>query len=84
MTKEDVARKLTSRKFWSAVITFVVLIIKAFGYSESVASETAAIIMAGATIIAYLIAEGFTDASHEEVYIEELTEDELDTEEPKE
>ena len=59
----DWVRKLTSRKFWLAVANFVTMLIIAFGGTESEASQIAALIMAGATVIAYIIGEGLTDAS---------------------
>jgi small-conductance mechanosensitive channel len=61
--KIDWKRKLTSRKFWLALASFVTLIVIAFGASEESASQLAAIIMAGATVIGYVIGEGLTDAS---------------------
>lgn len=56
-------QKLTSRKFWVAVITFATSLILAFGVSESVATEVASVIMAGATMIAYIVGEGLVDAN---------------------
>lgn len=56
-------QKLTSRKFWTAVISFVTALLVGFGFSDSEASQVAAIIMAGATMIAYIVGEGMVDAS---------------------
>lgn len=61
--KIDWARKLTSRKFWAAVVGFVVPLLIAFGVSEEAAAQVASIIMAGASLIAFIIAEGLVDAS---------------------
>lgn len=58
----DWKKKLTSRKFWVAVTEFVTLLMVAFGSSENEASQVAAIIMAGAGAVAYIIAEGLVDA----------------------
>ena len=55
-------RKLTSRKFWMAVVAFVTPLMLAFGVSESNAAQVTAIIMAGADVVAYIIAEGMVDA----------------------
>ena len=55
--------KLTSRKFWSAAVGFVSALMLGFGYAESDAAEVTSIIMAGATLIAYIIGEGIVDAS---------------------
>ena len=62
--KIDWKRKLTSRKFWAAVVGFVTPTIIAFGGSEAVATQVVAIIMAGGTLIAYIIGEGLTDAAN--------------------
>lgn len=59
-------KKLTSRKFWIAVASFVSMMIVAFGGSESTATEVTALIMAGAAVVAYIIGEGLADAGHAE------------------
>lgn len=58
----DWKRKLTSRKFWAAVCNFVGMLVIAFGASAGTAEKVTALIMAGATVIAYIIAEGLVDA----------------------
>ncbi len=60
---EDVKRKLTSRKFWVAIVAFITMLITAFGVAEDTAAQVGSIIMAGATVIAYIIGEGMIDAS---------------------
>lgn len=62
--KIDWKRKLTSRKFWIAVTSFVSMLIIALGYTESEAAQVSALIMAGATVIAYILGEGFADAQN--------------------
>lgn len=62
----DWKRKLTSRKFWLAVASFVTMLVIAFGGSQEAASQIAAIIMAGATVIGYVIAEGLADSVERE------------------
>lgn len=59
----DWKKKLTSRKFWMAIVGFVTPLLVAFGVSESVAAEVAAIIMAGASCVAYIVGEGLVDAN---------------------
>ena len=54
----DWKRKLTSRKLWLAIADFVGMLIIAFGYAESTATQVTSIIMAGAGVVGYLIAEG--------------------------
>ena len=61
--KDDLIRKLTSRKFWAAVVAFVTGLLIYFGKSETEASQIAALIMAGASVIAYIIGEGLADAA---------------------
>ena len=63
MTKQDMIRKLTSRKFWIAVVGFITPLMLAFGAAESDTTQVSAIIMAGADVIAYLFAEGLADAA---------------------
>ena len=57
-------RKLTSRKLWTAVASFVSMMILATGGTDSTATQVTAIIMAGASVIAYIIGEGLTDSSN--------------------
>ena len=64
MPKNDIVRKLTSRKLWLAVIGFVTPLLLAFGVTESNTAQIAAIIMAGADVLGYILAEGLADASH--------------------
>lgn len=60
-------KKLTSRKLWTAVASFVSMMIVATGGAENTATQVAAIIMAGASVIAYIIGEGLTDAANVEI-----------------
>ena len=64
MTKIDWKRKLTSRKFWTAIASFVSMLIVAMGGAETVATQVTALIMAGASVIAYIIGEGLADAGN--------------------
>lgn len=59
----DWKRKLTSRKFWAAVVAFVTPLMLAFGVAESEAAQVSAIIVAGADVLAYILAEGMVDAA---------------------
>ena len=60
----DWKRKLTSRKLWLAIADFVGMLIIAFGYAESTATQVTSIIMAGAGVVGYLIAEGLADGAN--------------------
>ena len=50
-TKQMIIRKLTSRKLWAAVCSFVVLIMTARGFTDAQAAQASAIIMAGAVVL---------------------------------
>ena len=63
MTKHDIIRKLTSRKFWIAVVGFITPLLLAFGVAESDVAQVTAIITAGADVVIYLLAEGMADAA---------------------
>lgn len=56
-------RKLTSRKLWMAVASFISMMIVTMGGTEDIATQVTALIMAGASVIAYIIGEGLTDAA---------------------
>ena len=58
--------KLTSRKFWMAVVAFITPLLLSFGLSESTVTQIVAIIMAGADVLAYIIAEGMVDAANKD------------------
>lgn len=77
--KIDWKKKLTSRKFWAAVCNFVGMLVMAFGASSGTAEKITALIMAGATVIAYIIAEGLVDAANVgviDIPVEEVPPDE--------
>ena len=82
MKNIDWVRKLTSRKFWAAVASFVSMMIVAFGGTENSATQIAALIMAGASVIAYIIGEGLTDAANAgTIDLDDVIETESDEEE---
>lgn len=62
MHKINWISKLTSRKWWTSIASFVTLLIIAFGGTESTATQIASIIMAGAIVIGYTIGEGLIDS----------------------
>jgi len=64
--KIDWKRKLTSRKFWLSIATFVTMLIIYFTGDAENAEKISALIMAGATVIAYVIGEGLADAGNKE------------------
>ncbi|MDE6015089.1 MAG: hypothetical protein K2H41_05250 [Acetatifactor sp.] len=64
MKKIDWTRKLTSRKFWVAVVGFATSLMAMMQVSDSTAVQVTALIMAGGTLIAYIIGEGMADAAN--------------------
>lgn len=60
----DWKRKLTSRKLWVSVGSFVSMMIVATGGTENQAAQVAALIMAGATVLGYIIGEGLADGAN--------------------
>lgn len=62
--KETIKRKLTSRKLWLALSGFVSMLIVFFGYAEETAVQVSSLIMAGADVVAYIVAEGMADSSN--------------------
>jgi uncharacterized membrane protein len=69
-------QKLTSRKFWAAVIGFVTAIMVAFGVNDLTIEQVVGLITAASTLIAYIIGEGMVDAAR--VKAETTTQDESD------
>lgn len=73
-------RKLTSRKFWTAVASFVSMMIVACGGTDNQATQITALIMAGAAVVAYIIGEGLTDSANVGIEVEQEVEVEEDGE----
>lgn len=73
-------RKLTSRKFWTAVASFVSMMIVACGGTDNQATQITALIMAGAAVVAYIIGEGLIDSANVGIEVEQEVEVEEDGE----
>lgn len=65
MNDIDWKRKLTSRKFWLAIVGFVTGVMIYMGRSTAEAEQIGGIIMAGASVIAYCVGEGLADSNGE-------------------
>ncbi len=76
--KIDWKRKLSSRKFWCAVAAFVAGLIIALGGQEGVASTVSGCIMSAGAVVAYIFAEGMTDAKGYALQQDEQKDDEDD------
>ena len=75
MNKIDWKRKLTSRKFWLAVVAFVPGIMVAFKVDAETVEAVGGLIMSGAAVVAYIIGEGLADAANAGYIVEEVPEE---------
>jgi hypothetical protein len=58
--------KLTSRKFWCAVVGVVISVMVIFGSSDEEQAKVTGLITACGTLVAYIVGEGMTDAAHKD------------------
>lgn len=65
MDKINWKQKLSSRKFWAALIGFITSILYAFNVAESDVAQIAGIITAGSTLVIYILTEGYVDANRD-------------------
>ena len=63
MNKINWKQKLTSRKFWAAIIAVVTTILVAFNVSNLTIEQVVAVITAASVLIAYIVGEGLVDAA---------------------
>ena len=54
-------RKLTSRKLWIAIANFVTMLIVFITSGDNSPERISSLIVAGGTIVAYIVGEGFAD-----------------------
>lgn len=71
--------KLTSRKFWMAVVGLVTGLVIAFGGTEQTAETISGVIMSAASVVAYIIGEGLADAQHVEPEVVVMKDSEVET-----
>lgn len=57
-------QKLTSRKFWAAIVAVITSICVIFGVEDITMEQVTALIMAVGALIAYILGEGFVDAAN--------------------
>ncbi len=60
----DWKRKLTSRKFWMAVIGLISGILLAFKFDAETVETISGVVLAFGSVVAYIIGEGLTDAAN--------------------
>ena len=58
----DWKSKLTSRKFWMAIIGFVTGLLKYLDMDAGKVEQIGSLILMGASVVAYIIGEGLADA----------------------
>ena len=61
--KIDWIAKLTSRKFWAAIIGFITALLVAFNVDGLTTEQVIAVVSAASVLIAYIIGEGLVDAA---------------------
>ena len=57
-------QKLTSRKFWAAIVAVITSVCVIFGVKDITMEQVTALIMAVGALIAYILGEGFVDAAN--------------------
>ena len=62
----DWIKKLTSRKFWVALVGFITALLVAFKVDSGSVEQMTAIVMSFGSLIAYIFAEGWADGSNKE------------------
>ena len=60
----DWKKKLTSRKLWVALAGLISGLVLAFKGSAELAETISGCVMAVASVVAYIVGEGLTDAAH--------------------
>ena len=82
--KIDWKAKLSSRKFWAAVIGFITAVMVACNFDSITVEQVAAIIAAGGVLIAYILGESMVDKARAESQTQEITEEYVEEEETDE
>lgn len=62
--KIDWVGKLTSRKFWAAIVAFVTAILAFFSFPDGTVDKIISLVTAVSAMIAYIIGEGLVDAAY--------------------
>ncbi len=63
MTKKDIIRKLSSRKFWMCLCGFASSVMAMLRFGESDAALVTSLITSAGCLIAYILSEGYVDAA---------------------
>ena len=62
--KEQIFRKLTSRKFWMGVAGVVAGLVMMFGYADTDAETISGAVLAIGSAVCYMLSEGIVDAKN--------------------
>ena len=63
MSKKEIIRKLSSRKFWVCVCGFVSSVMAMMRYEESEVALVTSLITGAGCLIAYILSEGYVDGA---------------------
>lgn len=55
-------QKLTSRKFWLAVVSMITAVLVVFNVPDMTIEQVTTLVLSFATVIAYIVGEGMVDA----------------------
>ena len=72
MTKQELLRKLSSRKLWAAAAGIVTGLAMVFGLDEGTISSVAGAVVSAASVVAYIMAEGKVDAESVKNAVEDV------------
>ena len=64
MNKQDIIRKLTSRKLWLAIIGLVIAVCSMFNANAELIDKITGLVMAVASVVGYILGEGLVDAAN--------------------
>ncbi len=80
MTKINWKQKLSSRKFWVAIVGFITALCVAFGVDEMTAQQVAGVVTAGGVLIAYILGESYIDGNRvmPGIPVEDIEQEEVD------
>lgn len=81
MEKIDWKRKLSSRKFWMAVVGWVTNVLVLFKFPDSETTQIGAVIMSTGCVMAYIFAEGWIDSKNNDYIFVDGEDPEDDTNE---
>lgn len=70
----DFKRKISSRKFWAAIVGVLIGLATIFGLDEGVISNVAGAVVSAASVIVYIITEGKIDAESVKIPVEGIQE----------